>query len=203
MQFGIESLLNRPEALGIRPIKIKFHIHPERDPGCFHRSDLFLQPFHKLFKHAIVVFDRQGCGQQQNPREELEKIVTVNLSKAGWDGRASTIVIDPELESWVFSDSPELDIAIGWAGKEPSLRSWLAEKGFIAYGETKPAQPKEALESALKHAKIPRSSSLYSQLAQKISFRRCNDPSFLQFKAILQKRFSIEDNNYISLNNNL
>lgn len=191
MRFGIESLLKRPESLGIKLIKTKVYDHPERDPGCFLRSDLFLQPFHKLFKHAIVIFDREGCGQQQKSRQELETEVTGNLSKAGWGDRANTIVIDPELENWVFSDSPELDAVIGWAGKDPSLRSWLLEKKFITEGEIKPARPKEALESALKQIKSPRSSSLYAQLAQKVSFRRCNDPSFIKFKETLQRWFSI------------
>ena len=46
------------------------------------------------------------------------------------------------LENWVFSDSPEVEIALGWKGKELSLRSWLVREKYLEANKMKPARPK-------------------------------------------------------------
>lgn len=37
---------------------------------------------------------------------------------------------------------------------------------------------------------IPRSSSIYQDIAERVSVNRCQDPSFLRFKTILQNWFT-------------
>jgi len=189
MKFAIQGLLNRPESLGIRPVSSVFYIHPESDPGCLLRADVFLRPFINRFARTIVMFDREGCGREKHTRENLEEEVASSLSRSGWGDRASVIVIDPELENWVFSDSPEVDIAIGWAGRNPSLRSWLEVQGFLMAGQVKPPRPKEAMEAALRHVRRPRSSSIYAQLADRVGLGRCTDRAFLKLKKRLRSWF--------------
>lgn len=189
MMSAMESLLQRSQALSIRPITTSFYNHPERDPGCLLKADAFLRPFVNRFARAIVMFDREGCGQDEKTREELEEIVTAGLSRSGWGDRSSAIVIEPELENWVFSDSPEVDVAVGWAGNKPPLRSWLKSKGYLASNQIKPIRPKEAMEAALRDVKIPRSSSIYAQLAERVGLGRCMDPAFLKLKSVLQAWF--------------
>jgi len=189
MKFALQGLLNRSEALQIRPITVLFYIHPESDPGCLLRADAFLRPFINQFAHAIVIFDREGCGRQHKMREELEEEVFSGLLRSGWVDRASVIVIDPELENWVFSDSPEVDVAMGWAGRDPSLRSWLKAQGFIMSGQAKPSRPKEAMEAALRHVRMPRSSSIYGQLAERVGLTRCTDRAFIKLINTLQPWF--------------
>ncbi len=192
IQFTIQSLINRRQSLDIGRTTFKIYTHEERDPGCLHRSDAFLQPFVKQFSRALVVFDREGCGKEQKTREELEEEVTERLSRSGWEDRAACIVIDPELENWVFSDSPEVDSALGWSGKTPPLRSWLKERGLLEAGQMKPSNPKEAMEAALRNARLPRSSSIYEDLMKNVSLNRCTDRSFLKLKATLQSWFPRE-----------
>jgi hypothetical protein len=191
MRFMLEGLLSRPKALSIRPVIAVFYIHPERDPGCLLRADAFLRPFVNQFHHAIVMFDREGCGKQKKSRQELEEEVLSNLSLSGWGDRATAIVIDPELENWVFSDSPEVDAVIGWAANTPPLRSWLEEKNFLTPGQIKPLHPKEAMESALRHVRMARSSSIYKQLAEQVGLGRCTDQAFLKLKDVLQSWFPV------------
>jgi hypothetical protein len=191
MQIAVESLLKRPKALGIRPISAMVFPHPNHDPGCFHRSETFLNSFIYQYAHAMVMFDREGCGKEEKTREELENIVTLRLSQSGWEGRASTIVIDPELENWVFSDSPRVQEAMGWKVEHPSLLSWLEGKKYLAEGQIKPSHPKDAMEAALRHMRTPRSSSIYARLAERVSFARCNDPAFLKLKKLLQTWFPV------------
>jgi hypothetical protein len=193
MKFAIEGLLNRPQALAVRPISAVFYIHPESDPGCLLHADDFLRPFIKRFAHAIVMFDLEGCGKEKRTRHELEQQVVSALSRSGWEDRAAATVIDPELENWVFSDSPEVDRVLGWRGNDPSLRTWLENQDYLAAGQIKPARPKEAMEAALRHVRMPRSSSIYGHLAQNVGFGRCTDNAFQKLKALLRTWFPVPD----------
>ena len=191
MQFAVKGLLDRPRDIGIRPIRADFYSHPERDPGCRLRSDTFLRPFVKRSAFAIVIFDREGCGKHNKSRKELESEVSSRLAISGWKDRSTCITIDPELENWVFSDSPEVDDAVGWSGKTPSLRVWLEERGFLTPNQLKPSRPKEAMEAALRQVRLPRSSSIYAGLAERVGLGRCTDEAFLKLKNTLQSWFPV------------
>ena len=193
MKFALEGLLNRPWALGIRPVAADFFNHPERDSGCLLRADAFLRPFVRRFAHAIVMFDLEGCGIENKTREELEQKVASALSRSGWADRAAVIVIDPELENWVFSDSPEVDAAMGWGGNNAPLRTWLVDQNYLGAGEIKPVRPKEAMEAALRHVRMPRSSSIYGRLAEQVGIGRCTDNAFQKLKATLRAWFPVPD----------
>ena len=65
----------------------------------------------------------------------------------------------------------------------------MIEQGLLEEGEVKPRRPKEALQAALREARIPRSSSLYQRIAEKVSLRECEDRAFLKFKDILKDWF--------------
>ena len=189
MQFAVDGILNRPQSLAIRPIVWKAHVHPESDPGCLLRADAFLRPFVNRYAHAIVMLDREGCGRQQKTRRELEQEVEDILRQSGWAERAAAIVLDPELESWVWSDSPEVEMGLGWRDRNTSLRQWLVSKGLLALDCPKPLRPKEAMEETLRFLRRPRSSSIYQQIAKKVSFTRCDDPAFKKLKSILLSWF--------------
>lgn len=46
--------------------------------------------------------------------------------------------------------SPEVDKVLGWSGRLPGLRDWLAQEAWMDAGASKPARPKEALQAALR-----------------------------------------------------
>ena len=192
IESALRGLLSRPQALDMRRVASDVHRHPERDPGCRLHAASFLQPFANLYAHALVVFDRDGCGDNAD-REALEEAVEERLSRTGWGARARVVVIDPELEIWVWSDSPEVDRALGWSGRSPDLRTWLHSKGLLDTDATKPSLAKEAMEAALRHVYKPRSSSIYLDLATSVSFQRCSDPAFLKLRATLQEWFSADE----------
>ncbi|MBI2875671.1 MAG: hypothetical protein HYY20_02180 [Candidatus Tectomicrobia bacterium] len=192
MEFTIKGLLSRPKALGVRFLANDLFVHPEQDTGCLLRSHDFLRSFINRYAHALVMLDREGCGREGSSREVLEREVEDRLSRSGWGNRAVAIVLDPELEIWVWSDSPHVDSVLGWEGKQPDLKTWLRSQGFWDAQRTKPDRPKEAVEEALRLARKARSSSNYFQLAQRVGFGRCTDPAFLKLKAALQDWFSEE-----------
>lgn len=191
MEFAVKGVVGRSQSMNIQEIIPVIHVHPEKDPGCFLRGHGFLRSFMNRFAHALILFDREGCGQEGLLREALEADLEARLAQTGWGNRAAAIAMDPELEMWVWSDSPHVDTLIGWQGKEPALRPWLQDKGLLTAGQSKPERPKEALELALRVARKPRSSSLYSQLAQRVSLDRCTDPSFAKLKTVLRAWFPV------------
>lgn len=189
MEFGVKGLLSQNTALGLRQFAYDTYVHPQRDSGCLLRAHDFLRPFLRRYMNALVMLDREGCGQEQVSRRTLEQQVEGLLAANGWDDRAAAIIFDPELESWVWSDSPHVDAILGWARRQPGLRTWLVTEGYTDHPHAKPSRPKEAVEKALRLSHKPRSSSLYLRLGTSVTFDRCSDPAFAKFKATLGKWF--------------
>lgn len=192
MEYALKGILSRTDSLGIRNLSVDYLVHPENDPGCLHRSHDFLKSFTRQYHYALVILDRDGCGQETKSRELLESAIEARLVDSGWEDRARAIVIDPELEAWIWSRSPQLDSILGWQGKSPDLRTWLHRKSFVADGQIKPADPKSALEQALRTVKKARSSSIYLNVAQRVSLDRCVDAAFNRLKQTLKQWFPAE-----------
>jgi len=190
MEFAIKGLLERYQSLHIRRLASDIHVHSERDPGCRVRGHEFLRSFSSGYAHALIIFDKEGCGKEQNSREEIESEIEQHLSGSGWGDRAAAIVIDPELENWVWSDSACVDNCLGWSEKEPDLRTWLQEQGFLEERQIKPHRPKEAVEEALRVVSKPRSSAIYYDLAKQTPFENCKDSAFNKLKTRLREWFS-------------
>ncbi|GIV81935.1 MAG: hypothetical protein KatS3mg051_1289 [Anaerolineae bacterium] len=191
MEYTLRGLLSRHEALGIRRITYDIVRHEKRDPGCWTDAHNFLRPYVNQYPYALVMFDHQGSGQESREITELEDELEARLQQNGWaEGRARVIVLEPELEIWVWSDSPQVDQCLGWQTHQPDLRTWLREHNLLAPGKIKPTDPKKALEAALREVKTPRSSAIYKQLAEQVSFQRCVDPCFKRLRTILTDWFS-------------
>ena len=107
MEFALKGILSRYHSMKIRDITREIYVHPEKDPGCLLRGHLFMRPFVNRFAHALVLLDRVGSGQERSARDELEIEIDKRLSSSGWGDRASAVVIEPELDIWVWSDSPK------------------------------------------------------------------------------------------------
>jgi hypothetical protein len=136
----------------------------------------------KLADYALVVCDREGCGRESHSPRVLEVEMETRLAQSGWEHRSAAVVIDPELEAWLRTDSPEVPLVLGWSRERLSLTDWLVHRGYLQPGESKPMRPKEALEELLRIVKKPRSSSLYGELAEKVDFEYCSDPAFAKLK---------------------
>lgn len=193
MAAAVGALLARGRSLRCRQISFDVAVHPQRDPGCLRGAHSILQAFSRQYSYALVMLDREGCGRQQQPREQLEAEIEERLAAYGWKDRSAAIVLDPELEIWVWSNSPEVDRLLGWSGRRPSLAEWLKAEGYLTPGMIKPRDPKRAMEEALYLARKSRSASIYRQLAERVSVERCIDPAFLKFKERLRAWFGQEE----------
>jgi hypothetical protein len=188
MEGSLKGILARPAALGLREISFDLYIHPEKDPGCLRRCHTFLQAFSHQYRYALVLLDHEGCGREETDRLELETELEARLAETGWERRAAAVVIAPELEIWVWSDSPHVDRILGWKAEGP-LRDWMVERGYLTPGQVKPGRPKDAVEEILRTVRLPRSSSLYNQLARTVSLEKCVDPAFAKLRRCLSGWF--------------
>ena len=191
--FTVKGLLKRHKSIGMSSLdESNYDIRiftPEHDPGCYQKSHLFLRPFINKYIYALVIFDLEFDKKKDLTKDDLEMEVLSSLETNGWRDRSAVIVIDPELEIWVWSQSPHVEKILGWDAESKDLKQWLIDSDFQENDEKKPKRPKEALESVLRKSGKPRSSSLYYNLASKVSLKRCEDRSFIELKAILQKWF--------------
>ena len=187
----LTALLVRHEDLEIRPIETQVRVHPRHDPAVLRSSHDFLRSYQHVTSHALVAFDRHGCGRL-DPREDLERSVETRLAQNGWGGRSAAIAIDPELEVWFWSDSPHVERALGWVGGRARLEKWLVEEGYLIQGQQKPHRPKEAVLNAWRLSKTQRSSSNYGDLAERVDFQHCTDPAFLKLRRVLKQWFPLE-----------
>lgn len=171
--------------------RIRYEIKPAlmHDGEARRHAHELLRPYIRQARFALVVFDREGCGAEGLRREEIEQEVLNKLEENGWQKRAEAIVIDPELEAWVWSQSPKVDEVLGWAGTLPTLRKALEDKGWLSDGGVKPTRPREAMKWALLQSKTPWSAALFSRLARQVSYRRCTDQAFAKLLATLRTWF--------------
>jgi len=179
IDMALQGLLGRTESLRIRSVVAKHLVHPKHDPGCARTPEAVLRPYVRDCHYALVVMDHEGSGFEGKGREELESQIEQLLAKNGWDSdRAAAVVIEPELENWVWSESPIVAECLGWEGRAVELRTRLEEIECWPQGETKPVRPKEAMRWVLRQVRKPWSSSIHGQLAQRVRFEGCTDPAF-------------------------
>lgn len=193
MEAAVRQLLARPESLSTRGIAHDVFVHVERDPGCLLHAHDLLALYSNRYTYALVLLDHEGCGQESRLPKTLEEELVNRLEEAGWKGRAAAILIHPELEAWVWSDSPHVRESLRWPESAEELRARLVSKGLWKEGQDKPHRPKECVEYTLRYARHPRSSALYATLAAQVGLNRCVDPAFAKLKQTLQQWFPLSE----------
>jgi len=136
--------------------------HPQLDSGVRTGGVQLARIHSEFYRHCLIVFDWYGSGAKDTHTEE--KRIKDELAKSGWEEKAEVIIINPELEIWIWGDSSHIPKILGWKGWD-DLREWLIEKEYFKGNQVKPDKPKEALKDALRkkgkrfssaiHKKVP------------------------------------------------
>lgn len=187
-----ELLRERTRALGIRAVVFETLVHPRRDPGCANEPHHLLRGYGSTAAHALVVLDHAFDGAPPGGASDLEERIERVLAQWFRPEWARAVVIEPELESWVFARSPHVARALGWRDRTPSLREALEGRNLWPEDRSKPPDPKAALEWALRVARRPRSSSIYRELARTVGLNGCQDRALLRLRATLREWFPNE-----------
>lgn len=195
MKVTLGALLKRTQAMRIRPITYDVWNYPNHDSGCVSEGVAYLNGFYGRYSHALLMFDYEGCGKELRfTPSELEASLLRQFQEGLWKADARVIVITPELESWIWSDSPHVSDIIGWKDTLPAFKQWLQTQGWLPdANRTKPKKPKEAFRAALYAAHTTPGAHLFQQLAEKVSFKACTDPAFVKFCQTLREWFPQED----------
>ncbi len=191
IEFALRGLLARHAELGVKRFDVDLRRHPYRDPGCYGDSHNFLRPFLRSHRHALVVFDLEGCGHESTGRTAVEAHVEGFLSRNGWHNRAAAVAIVPELEAWAWARPEKLAQIIGWSAATIDLLAWLRHTNYLKQNQIKPDRPKEALAAVLRHVRRPRSSRLFEDLAQLAPLAPCHDDAFGKLVAVLRGWFPL------------
>ncbi len=161
----------------------------QNDPGLYVRANELLRPLAPDYRRAVVIVDEEWEGSPG--ADVIEQQLRVHLADAGWSSDAAlALVVRPEADVWLWSESPHSATALGWPSWT-ELRPALEGAGWIAPGQTKPERPKEAAEWALRHCgrRAPRSAALYRQVASKVSVKGCQDIALAQLLKALRAWF--------------
>jgi len=189
MEFLLRAGFDRPEALGIRPITVSIQVHPFSDGGVRTTGADVLAQVSRQYHHAVMVLDFEGSGAGRRAAD-LKSHLDRKLASA-WQNRAKTIVIEPELEAWVWGSDNSLKHVIRW-DEATSIRRWLSENDFALADHGKPERPKEAFEAVLRKLRQPRSSAIYRRVGSHISIEKCTDPALHRLRDQLQQWFPPE-----------
>ena len=188
----LEGLLIRiPQTELTRSFDYKILKHPQRDGGVRTDAVDFLRTFMSDVQKLLIVFDYEGCGENQLNAVELEQKIENDLVANGWTAANICIcVINPELENWVWISENAMNkhLDLDWKETE-TIKEWLALQNFTYHINHKPIKPKEAFQKLLEQQNITWSASLFKKLA-KSSYKNCQDPTFLKMLDCLKLWFS-------------
>lgn len=191
MEQAFEGLLAQHDKLHIRRIRYDIEVHPNHDAGCRTDAVEMLRPYITGYRYAMVVFDHDGCGQESLRRQQIQQDVEKDLERNGWENRCKAVVIEPELESWVWAPSGEVSEILGWGSDFRALREWLQARGLWSDNEPKPSDPKRAMEKAMRRTGVRRSATLFKRIADTSQPESCEDPAFVELRETLQGWFPL------------
>jgi hypothetical protein len=168
--------------------------HDRKDPGVYRDGAEMLRMYRKTHARAVILLDNawEGSPGAKRLRDDLTRRL-----RDTWD-QFAVIVIDPELEAWIWQDNPRVAAALGCPTE---FRQILTESGLWHREEKKPRDPKAALEylrtryrDVRRHGyRVDRSSAVFKRLASQISVKGCEDPAFLELCGMLRTWFPLHE----------
>lgn len=155
------------------------------DAGTFTNAQWILRPYQSRAHHALVILDRHGSGRESDTAAAIEQDIEGRLIEMGWHkDRIAAIVLDPELEIWVWSGSPHVQQVLNITDEQMAQ---VHEK-FPANSVGKPWPPKEAMLYALRLARRPHSARIFEELAERVSLRS-EERAFMRLRDTVQRWF--------------
>lgn len=185
IEYSLLAGLSRFESLGTRPFDFEIRVHTGRDGGVRKDGVSLVNLLRYHFSHALIVFDYEGSGaiNASNIEREID-----NLLAQTWGQCGKAIVIEPEVDIWMWGSDTSLASVVSW-NRDTRIRDWITEKGFELDSLNKPRRPKEALQFLLRETGKKKSAVNYKKIAESIGLGKCQDDSFLRMRNTLREWF--------------
>ncbi len=175
--------------ISIDPVQDIFRDPMHTDGGVHRRAHEILRRFLRTHRRAMVILDKQFGAER--PANQVRMEILNNLRQNGWAERCEVVVIDPELEVWLWQESPHVARAVGYRGHQP-LRKHLAETRDWPEDLDKPKNPKDTLQRLIRENRAGVPTGVYCNIAKQVSVRGCSDTSFRNFLTTLRNWFPKE-----------
>jgi hypothetical protein len=163
------------ESLGCSPFafdpKEDVVVAPTKDPGVCGTARELLRPYENSHERAVVMLDAEWEG---SPGAEAIRARIKAMLTGAWE-QFAVVVIEPELEAWIWQDNPHVGVAFKCRS---DVREVLRHSGYWPDGELKPPDPKAALHHLRRHHRADRSNAAFRRLAAHVSVKGCVDPAF-------------------------
>ena len=159
--------------------------HPRKDAGVYQDGHNLLKSFVDTHNYAVVMvdFDFNDNLRVMN-YQQFSDHISANMRAAGWpDDRFFVMAINPELEVLMWqSDTSRIEPIFDYPKERESgsLRAWLQERNLWNANDTKPADPKAAIDKVRSQSwgRKKTHSQIFKRIARDVSFRGCEDESF-------------------------
>lgn len=166
---------------------------PRNDAGVFGSAPEWVRARAGKHEHAVVLLDRDYG--TQHSATFLRDDLTDRIRQSGWPPeRFRVIVIDPELEAWIWQQNQRVATCLGF-GTLRELTAVLNGAGYTwadAGPKLSPDRPKEALEAVLRHRRVGFSSKFHVAIVASVTVARCVEPAFAELRQTLQTWFPPE-----------
>lgn len=151
-QAFMNSLLNKPIALGIRQITFDIERHPQRDSGMVQSGPELTRMKKGRYQKALLAWDHHGSGRdhKQSP-EQVRNEIQNKLDSYTWSENSSVTIFVPELEQWIWYCENALLTYCGISSDQ--LNTWLADRsGSLGkpVDVLKAERPKELFEFVMR-----------------------------------------------------
>jgi hypothetical protein len=151
-QAFLNSLLNKPLALGIRQISFDIERHPQRDSGMVQSGPELTRMKKGKYQKALLAWDHHGSGRdhKQSPEQVRDEIQN-KLDAYTWSNNSSVTIFVPELEQWLWYSENTLISYFGISSDQ--LNAWLEDRSAKlekAIDILKAEQPKELFEYVMR-----------------------------------------------------
>lgn len=164
------------------------------DGGIWKHAHTNLIPFKDRYQHAIIVLDADFDPHPGAP--SLRADIAGNMINAGWSADSfCVVVIDPELEAWLWA--PNLNVAKAFGhGDFEEMKARLAGEGLWDEGEPKPNDLKRARDRAARLGGMRTGGPIFRGVFGGISKRACDlcvEEGFISMRTALQAWFPAEE----------
>jgi hypothetical protein len=200
MEKGLKAFFSRDDwhfALGCHRFEVDprsendlYRVPGHTDPGIWKHAGENLRPFRDQYRYAVIILDADF--DPYPGAEVLRADISADMIKAGWaPERFAVIVIEPELEAWLWAPNQNVATAFGHDSFD-QLRGRLERENLWTPGQPKPNDLKRARDRAARLGGKKTGGPIFKGVFSEISNRACNhcvEPGFVAMRAALQGWF--------------
>jgi hypothetical protein len=186
----MEAVLSRPDDLGIQAIAFELEA---RSSGVRTKGPDVSRERRREFQFVVCLWDHKGSGREEEPASQAQGEVQNQLNRKTLKGCSKALVIDPEMEIWLWQDRTAIAkvLEVEEIQIEKWLDDWQRKQCPAQIVQTLVRQfPKEALEEVIQRVDEKHDSALYGRIAAAANFKLWGrEPSFRRLQRTLRRWF--------------